>query len=62
MAITLDASDFAVGGLLVASFARAGKLFTANSGLMLKSVGSPTPSATGRILDGVVALFQRPVS
>src|SRR5438876_10400365 len=31
-AVPLDAPDFATGGLLVASFARPGKLFTAHAG------------------------------
>ena len=38
-AMPLDAPDFASGGLLVASFARPGKLFTAHAGLMIRSVG-----------------------
>jgi mRNA interferase MazF len=43
MAIALDAPDFASGGLLVASFARPGKLFTAHAGLMIRSVGVLSP-------------------
>jgi mRNA interferase MazF len=39
-AVALNAADFKTGGLLVASFARPGKLFTASAGLMVKSVGT----------------------
>ena len=58
MAIPLDAPDFASGGLLVASFARPGKLFTAHAALLIRSVGLVTPAALGRVLSGVVAILQ----
>jgi mRNA interferase MazF len=41
LAVPLDAADFASGGLLVASFARPGKLFTAHAGLIIRSGSSP---------------------
>jgi hypothetical protein len=56
----LDATDFTTGGLLVASFARPGKLFTASAGLMVKSVGALSPAAPARVLSAVAALFQPP--
>ncbi len=59
-AIALGAPDFASGGLLVASFARPGKLFTAHAGLMVRSVGVLTPVAFARVLSAVVALLQPP--
>ena len=59
-AVQLDAPDFASGGLLVVSFARPGKLFTAHAGLLVRSVGKLTPTAFGRVLSAVVALFQPP--
>ena len=59
-ALALDASDFAAGGLLVASFARPGKLFTAHEGLLLRSVGVLTPTALTRVLSGVIAILQPP--
>ena len=62
LAISLDATDFASGGLLVASFARPGKLFTASGGLMLRSVGVLSGTALCRILSAVAALFQPPIS
>jgi mRNA interferase MazF len=58
-AVPLEAADFAAGGLLVASFARPGKLFTANSSLVVRSVGKLTETALGRLLDAVVD-FLRP--
>jgi mRNA interferase MazF len=56
-AIPLDAADFASGGLLVASFARPGKLFTAHAGLMVRSVGILAPATFARVLSAVVTLF-----
>lgn len=59
-AVPLDASDFAFGGLLVASYARPGKLFTAHAGLFVRSVGVLTPAALTRVLAAVVAILQPP--
>ncbi len=59
-AIPLDSPDFASGSLLVASFARPGKLFTAHSGLMVRSVGVLTAAAFGRVLSAVAAILQPP--
>jgi mRNA interferase MazF len=36
--VTLGVADFASGGLSIASFARPGELFTASTGLMVRSV------------------------
>lgn len=47
-AVPLDSPDFASGGLVVASFARPGKLFTAHSGLIIRSVGTLSAAAFGR--------------
>jgi mRNA interferase MazF len=57
-AVPLDAPDFASGGLLVASFVRPGKLFTANSGIIVRSVGRLNDAALRRVLDAVVALLR----
>jgi mRNA interferase MazF len=59
-AVPLDAADFASGGLLVASFARPGKLFTAHVGLLVRSVGVLTPAAFGRVMSAVMAVLQPP--
>jgi mRNA interferase MazF len=61
-AVPPDAPDFASGGLLVASFARPGKLFTAHAGLMVRSVGVLAPAAFARVLSAVVAVLQPPAS
>jgi mRNA interferase MazF len=57
-AVPLDAPDFASGGLLVASFGRPGKLFTASAALMVRSVGRLNDAALQRILDAVVGLLR----
>jgi mRNA interferase MazF len=61
-AVPLDAPDFTSGGLLVASCARPGKLFTAHAALMVRSVGVLTPAAFARVLSAVVAILQPAVS
>ena len=57
LAIALGNADFATGGLLAASFARPGKLFTANSSLIFRQVGQLQHAAFTRLLDGVIALL-----
>ncbi len=57
-AVPLDGVDFASGGLQLASFARPGKLFTAHSGLMLRSVGVLNATAFDRVLTAVIAVLQ----
>jgi hypothetical protein len=61
-ALPIGAADFADGGLRVASFARPGKLFTASSALIVRSVGTLAPASFGRILAAVASLFQPPSS
>ncbi len=61
-AVPLGAPDFASGGLLAASFARPGKLFTAHAALMVRSVGVLTPVALARVLSAVVAVLQPPAN
>jgi mRNA interferase MazF len=58
LAISLDAPDFSSGGLLVASFVRPGKLFTAHAALMIRSVGVLNGPALQRILSAVMAILQ----
>lgn len=57
-AVSLAASDFVAGGLLIASVARPGKLFTASSSLVTRSVGRLNDIAFERVLQAVVALFR----
>ena len=56
----LESTDFASGGLHLTSFARPGKLFTANNRLMVRSVGVLTPEAHARVVAAVVALLRPP--
>lgn len=57
-ALGLDDGDFASGGLMVRSYARPTKLFTAQSTLILRSIAKLTGSATARIRDTVVGVLQ----
>lgn len=57
-AVPLDVPDFASGGLLVASYARPGKLFTANAALIVRPVGVLNPLAFNRVRSAVVAILQ----
>jgi mRNA interferase MazF len=59
-AISLAAADFITGGLHLHSYARPGKLFTANCGLIVRSVGQLSPAAITRVLTVVAAMFQSP--
>jgi mRNA interferase MazF len=57
-AFPLNAADFATGGLLVASYARPGKLFTASGALVVRSVGQWNDAGLQRLLDAVVQLLR----
>lgn len=57
-AVLLDNTDFATGSLQVASYARPGKLFTANVRLMSMELGRLKLDAFERVLEAVVNLFQ----
>src|SRR5205823_4627199 len=58
LAISIDATSYSAGGLKGSSFARPGKLFTANAGLMIRSVGRLNDPALRSIVDAVVALLR----
>ena len=60
LAQPLADADFASGGLLVASFARPGKLFTANESLMIRSVGVLNAQAIQRVVDAAVNVIRPP--
>jgi mRNA interferase MazF len=53
-AIALSDADFATGGLLIASFARPGKLFTANGSMIIRTVGSLKHAPFKRIRDAMI--------
>ena len=57
-AIALDTTDFSSGNLRVASFVRPGKIFTASTKLIQRSVGTLSLAARARIVDAVVKLVQ----
>jgi mRNA interferase MazF len=57
-AVVLDAGALATGSLRLTSYARPGKLFTANVDLVHAEVGTLTPEALARVVDAVVALLR----
>ena len=56
-AVTIATTDLAAGSLRVTSFARPGKIFTANEAIITATVASLTPEALARIRDAVVRLL-----
>lgn len=56
-ASALIATDFADGGLLLESFARPGKLFTAHDTQFVRVVGTLTDEALSKLLAVVVSQF-----
>ena len=58
LAITLDDSSFASGSLRVVSYARPGKLFTANHSLIVAEVGSLKLDAFGQIIKAIVRILE----
>ena len=57
-AITLDSADFATGSLRITSYARPGKLFTANRDLIITQVASLKSEVFTAIVDAVVNLLR----
>jgi len=57
-ALTLEDVSFAAGSLRVTSYARPGKLFTANRDLIVAQVGTLKPEALTEILNAVVDLLR----
>jgi mRNA interferase MazF len=57
-AILIENPDFLTGGLIVTSYVRPGKLFTANSALFVKSVGVLNPSVTQLIISAIIKLLK----
>lgn len=58
LAIPLLQSDFAEGGLKRESFARIGKLFTANSSIVSGVAGRLNPVKMSEVLDGLVDILR----
>ena len=57
-AVLLEGSDFAVGSLQLTSYARPGKLFTANVSLIASEIGTLKTPAFECVLNAVVGLLQ----
>lgn len=56
-AVPVTDEDFVTGALRVVSYARPGKLFTANHDLMVAQVGTLKNESFRRIIDAVVSLL-----
>ena len=56
--IPLTVHDFSQGNLRVTSYARPGKLFTANQSLIAETAGQLNPSAINSLLGAVIHLLQ----
>jgi len=57
-AIILNDSDFQTGALRVTSYARPGKLFTANNNLIAGEVGNLRPEILQELIDAIVELLK----
>ena len=60
-AVRIDTNDISNGSLRVVSYARPGKLFTANSSLIQKNVGELRMGTMQLIVDAVVVLLRNGV-
>lgn len=61
-AVAFTDSSFSKGSLRIKSYARPGKLFTANCDLMLAQVGVLNGDALREVLDAVVAVLRADVA
>jgi mRNA interferase MazF len=57
-AVQIDAKDFAQGGLTLLSFARPGKLFTANTSLFVNLAGSLQAQSLTLVIDAVFKIIR----
>ncbi len=57
-AVRLASTDFKRGSLRVVSYARPGKLFTANQELLVSEVGILSEPAFKRVLDAVIGILR----
>ena len=62
LAVPLTAGSFAAGGLSRDSFARPGKLFTANQSIVVQHPGALSPSAHRAVVEAVVQLLKAGVA
>jgi mRNA interferase MazF len=61
-AIAIGESELASGSLRVESFARPGKLFTANETLVSSTVATLAPVAVSRVIEAVVEVLRSGVA
>jgi mRNA interferase MazF len=57
-AVKLTNKDFGSGSLRVTSYARPGKLFTANESLISQTVGQLKTTSANKLIGAVIALLQ----
>lgn len=57
-AIQIDANSFVTGSLRVTSYARPGKLFTANQSLMAHQVGVLQSQVAAKIIEAIVTMLR----
>jgi len=57
-AVTIATTDLASGSLRVTSFARPGKLFTANEAIITTTVGTLSAETLTRVLDAVINVLR----
>jgi len=61
-AIVIVEQDFAAGSLQLISYARPGKLFTANQGLLVSEAGRLKSEPFARIINAVISLLQSAIT
>ena len=59
-AVTIVSTDLATGSPRMTTFARPGKIITANEAIITTTVASLTPDALGRVLEAVVHMLRPP--
>jgi mRNA interferase MazF len=55
----MNPADFAQGALRLTSYARPGKIFTANASLVAGNIGELKPAKFASVRDAVVGLLQK---
>lgn len=61
-AIEITDSDMENGSLRKTSYARPGKLFTANSGIMTKNVGDLDDTKVSEVILAVISVFEKAIT
>lgn len=61
-ALTLADKDFKSGSLRIKSYARPGKLFTANASLIVEAIGVLKKGTTRKLINGVIELLRTGIS